>query len=106
MNKKEIMAMDGQELCGWLNERCVFSETDETIRQFYTTGSPIKWNLWACAGAARDYVVGKWWANCWIDALCSVTDYDCEKYQLIAIATPLDMLRAAAIVIAEQDLPK
>jgi hypothetical protein len=72
MTQDEIMKMDGQDLCTWLNERSVFSETNETIRQFYTNGSPIKWNLPACAFAAMKWCVDNCRGINWVRALLSV----------------------------------
>jgi hypothetical protein len=88
MTRDEIMAMDGQSICTWLNERCVFP-MNENIRQFYSDSPTcIKWNLPACAFAARDYV-------------CK--DNNCLWYVHLRGRGPLDWLRAAAIVIAEQE---
>jgi hypothetical protein len=102
MDRQEIMAMDGQELCNWLNERCVFSETNETIRQFYTNGRPIKWNLPACAFAAKRYMINGNTEPDFVSALkyqYKGTNIDWVLYN------ELDWLRAAAVVISENQEP-
>jgi hypothetical protein len=99
MNRTEIMAMDGQKLCDWLNERCVFPTTPE-IRQFYAKGSPIRWNLPACAFAARDWAINNHGYRWFEMIMVNVTPDDYYN------ETPIDWLRAAAIVLAGQEARK
>ena len=99
MTREEIMKMDGQALCDWMGskgvefyEECVFSYD----------GEKSVWNLPACAFAARDYVVkmgrNGLYEEYWLNEL-----YGTMKILRSAFAQPLDWLRAAAIVVMENE---
>jgi hypothetical protein len=105
MNKDEIMAMDGDQLCDWLNEHGVDFPEQDCLRTRWRDEIGVhevldEWNLPACAFAARDYCASKNRSYVWWIQVARITGVEKYPYET---ASPLDWLRAAAIVIAEKD---
>ena len=99
MTREEIMKMDGQAICAELYQMGVLHMSDPdmlttTVCDIHTVSH--KWNLPACAFAVRDYVVNNNGYRDFMEAVFEVNQCPYYKEQ------PLDWLRAAAIVIAEQ----
>jgi hypothetical protein len=95
MTRDEIMAMDGQELCNWLEQKGVITKKGFN----HIIGM---WVFPACAFAARDHVCstesgGIMWLS---------REHDIANYKRAWEDQPLDWLRAAAIVAAEQGAGK
>ena len=93
MTHSEIMAMDGQALCRWLQDHYVFKNSSITDCCIFDD-EVSKFNLPACAFAARDWCdkIGK--GLDWFQVLSNTSE-------IMMFTTPIDWLRAAAIVIME-----
>lgn len=94
MTRQEILKMNGQTLCDWIHESVTFSNDD--WRNFNRLRI---WNLFACAWAARNYVINlqNGMEEKWIKELKAL------EFNWITKSTPLDWLKASAIVLAERN---
>lgn len=99
MNREEIMAMDGQKLCDWLETKNVLNKYISPPETSYIENLEHLWNFPACAFAARDFCVNNDLAIEWHDKLEEVPE-------LPWLYSPTNWLRAAAMVIAEKENEK
>lgn len=89
MTRDKILKMDGQELCRWLDNRNVLMRVGEDLYKTYH-GDYI---ICVCAFAAR------YW--CITQSKCYQWEGHLPDYSLFD--SPLEWLRAAAIVIKENE---
>jgi phage antirepressor YoqD-like protein len=96
MTRDEIMAMGEQALCDWLYQKEVLFRVGADEQEMLKFRG--KWNLPACAFAARDHVCSKSIETTgqWINTVIKLAQ--CGA----ATADEIDWLLAAAIVITEQ----
>jgi hypothetical protein len=101
MTRDEIMAMGEQALCDWLYQKEVLFRVGADEQEMLKFRG--KWNLPACAFAARNYLKTQGLGGSWWRGVMKIIGP--HKFQL-EDSTPLDWLRAAAIVITEQGAGK
>jgi hypothetical protein len=101
MTRDEIMAMGEHALCDWLYQKEVLYRVGADEQEMLKFRG--KWNLPACAFAAKDYMVNGNAEDGFVQALRGMY---LRVYIDWMLFSPLDWLRAAAIVITEQGAGK